>query len=324
MEKLEPEELIARFLSGEATTEEQLTLHEWVSASPLNQTLFQEYIDLLNMKGKNSPAFSATIALQEINKRIDLSEKKSGQSAYWLRIAASLIVASLLGVLGYWFVNTNSSTDIKWNERLTRSGQKLSIQLADGSKVTLNSNSTLKWPTTFGNHREVFLTGEAFFEVTKDSLHPFVVHTTTIDTKVLGTSFNVQESAEQVSVTVVTGKVQVANETFSELLTPRQKLIYQVANENWQRETTDLENELAWKKGILILYNERLDQAAVRIEKWFGVKINFEDVAVKNCRITGKFKNETLEHVLDAMSDATGIHYIISNQKVTLSGGGCK
>jgi ferric-dicitrate binding protein FerR (iron transport regulator) len=324
MEKLEPEELISRFLSGEATTEEQLALHEWVSASPLNQTLFQEYIDLWNMKGKNSPAFSAPIALQAINKRIDLSEKKGGQSAYWLRIAASLLVVSLLGAIGYWFTKANPADEVKWNERSTLSGQKLSIQLADGSKVMLNSNSTLKWPTPFGDLREVYLAGEAFFEVTRDTLHPFVVRTANLDAKVLGTSFNVLESDQQVAVTVATGKVQVANSFFSQTLAPSEKLTFQIVNPTWKHETINLENELAWKNGILLLSNLRLDEAAEQIENWFGVKIDFKDAAVQNCRITAKFKNETLKHVLESMSDATGIRYTISNQKVTLLGEGCK
>jgi len=321
-----PEYLITRYLAKEASAEEQASLQKWIAQSEEHQAIFNEYCAVWQKQEQSLPHFDAVRALHRMESRIDASSKKVITPIYWARIAAGFLLATLLGLTLYFNYKDSAHEEIAWTTRTTSSGQKRVIQLADGTKVMLNTNSQLRWPEQFkGNTREVFLEGEAFFEVAHDADHPFIVHTASaLTTKVLGTSFNIKQLGDVVSITLAIGKIAVTGKNVEEVLVPSQKLTYSLAKENWVLEKVKLEKELAWKDGIIILENERLEAAIVRLEQWFNVTIWVENEAIKNCRITGKFKNETLENILSAISDATGVQYEISKQNVKLLGKGCK
>jgi len=320
-----PEHLIVRFLSNEATPAEQIALHEWVSQNAENQKVFNDFCAVWRHNFQSVPDFNPMAALHRMDARINEHSKKAVIPMYWARIAAGFILASLISwALYYSTQDFSANEDLAMIVRTTSAGQKRSIQLSDGTKVMLNTNSNLKWPEHFNNDtRDVFLEGEAFFEVAHDQNHPFIVHTSTLDTKVLGTSFNIRQSGNEIAITLATGKIEISGKNVAEVLSPSEKLTYYMGKENWTRENAELEKELGWKNGTIILDNERLEQAVIRLERWYNVRISVEAEAIKNCRITGKFTDETLERVLSAISDATGIQYVISKQNVKLLGKGC-
>jgi len=319
------EHLIVRFLSNEATPKEQMALHEWVSQNADNKKLYTDFCTVWRRNLPNGPEFDTVAAIQRLDSRINEHTKKTIVPMYWVRIAAGFILISLISwSLYYSSQNLSTKEEVAMLIRTTSSGQKRSIQLSDGTKIMLNANSTIKWPGHFNAEtRDVFLEGEAFFEVAHDKSHPFIVHTSTLNTKVLGTSFNIRQSGDVVAITLATGKIEITGKNVAEVLSPSEKLTYDTGKENWIRENAELEKELAWKNGTIILENERLENAITRLETWYNVRILFETEAIKNCRVTGKFKDETLENVLSAISDATGIQYVISKQNVKLSGIGC-
>jgi len=328
MDEKIPEGLIVRYLSNEASSEEQLQLFEWISQDALHQKLFNEYCDLWGKSYKHPVKFDFTKGLQRLNNRLDQEETKLSTEpvSIWLKIAASLLILFVAGLSIYFLGKYMESTSaVNYTEQSNPDGQKSTILLTDGSVVQLNSNSTLRFPEVFkGMKREVYLQGEAFFEVQKDSLRPFIIYTGTVHTQVLGTSFNIKATTASVEISVATGKVKVMEGTVTELLLPQEKITYQVQDKKWKREKTNLERELAWKNNTLIIENKNLQEAATLLEEWYGATISFENEAIKNCRITGKYKNESLENVLKAISYSTEIKFTLNNKEVTLLGKGCE
>ena len=228
------------------------------------------------------------------------------------------------------------------------------IQLPDGSVVRLNSSSSLTYDKNFGkNFREVNLTGEAFFDVTKDSSHPFLIHTKVIDIKVLGTSFNVRSYPNDANTetSLIRGKVEVtvknrANEKI--YLQPNEKLV--VANNNSalnqtltdqpepQETKTDLSPkpiysvqhltydpdstviETSWIENRLIFQeNETFKEVALKMERWYGVQINFTSEKVGGYRPFASFKNETITQALEELKLGLKFNYRIEGNIITIT-----
>lgn len=321
-----PETLIVRVLTGEASAEEQAALQVWLTQNTSNQELYDSYSEILKQSTESREFQSLSKNLERLNQLIDEHEKeRSVNKLTWPKIAASIVFLIASSISIYFFINTfDQPTALVWEERNTASAQKITLQLPDGSIAKLNANSSIRFPKTFEpDLREVFCTGEVFFEVVKDSLHPFVVHTHEVTTRVLGTSFNIRENDAAVVVTVATGKVSVENSKLNEVVLPNQKAIYEKISKELLVRAADLESDLAWKDNVLVFSDTRLDQAATTLESWYGVTISFANEHQGNCLITGKYRNETLEKVLSAISFSTGLQYTRTESRIIWSGTGC-
>lgn len=213
-----------------------------------------------------------------------------------------------------------------------RDGERKSVRLPDGSQVIINSGSTLTLADDFDETgREVTLEGEVYFDVRSNEQKPFVIHTKASEVKVLGTAFNVRAypSEETEVASLVRGAIQVRIKTgsgFSEkyLLKPMQKMIIhktEQPEEKGKTATTEKKKhqlpsridsmiinkiiddvaETAWTKNKLVFDNETLEEAALRMQKWYGIEIRFENPELKSIRYTGSYEGETLEKVLEAI-----------------------
>lgn len=328
MKHIHPEQLIVRFLSNEASSEEQIELFDWICKSSENQTLFNQYCEIWS-KGYKSPLkFDVDSGLKQLHTRIDTTEKairKSTAYNQWLTLAASLIILLLAGVFLYQYTAQQQVTPaLTWQERKNPHGQKSTIQLTDGTVVKLNSSSQLRFPENFSEtQREVYLEGEAFFEVAKDATRPFIVYTGALQTEVLGTSFNIQTSTLQTEVSVATGKVKVTADGKQEILKPYEKAFYSTHQKKLMRSKTSLLTELAWKNNTIVLNNNTLQEVAFILEDWYGVTIQLKNTSLLTCRITGTYQNESLKNILEAISFSTGIKYTLTKKEVLLFGKGC-
>jgi ferric-dicitrate binding protein FerR (iron transport regulator) len=229
-------------------------------------------------------------------------------------------------------------------------GSKSRIILPDGSVVTLNSGSSLKYSTSNFNSgsRSVFLTGEGFFSIAKDSARPFYATTTGIKVKVLGTTFNIKaypdENIEE--ATVVTGEVEIyASSDKKEkgkliVLKPNQKAVFIksendfLPNDNKMaspiikpatlktvnlQTSSKIEQTISWKEDKLIFDNEPFSNLVIRIERWYNVKIEVKYQELNSARFTGKFDKETLEQVLNALVTVTPFKYTIKQNIITIT-----
>lgn len=213
-----------------------------------------------------------------------------------------------------------------------KDGERKSVRLPDGSQVIINSGSTLTLSDDFDETgREVSLEGEVYFDIRSNEQKPFVIHTKASEVKVLGTAFNVRAypSEETEVASLVRGAIQVRIKTasgFSEkyLLKPMQKMIIHKTEQLPDKDkNTTVEKKLkplppridsmiinkiiddvaetAWTKNKLVFDNETLEEAALRMQKWYGIEIRFENPSLKSIRYTGSYEGETLEKVLEAI-----------------------
>jgi transmembrane sensor len=323
-----PLHLITRYLSNEATDEEQEQLLAWVSKDPDHQKIFQEYSERWEQKKHMHLTFDLAKGLRTLNSRIDTLEREAPKPWFtWSRLAAAVVLALVAGgaiVLSVALVKPGQEA-VTYLEHSTLAGERMTIDLVDGSKVQLNAGASIRFPKKFeASQRQVYLTGEAFFRVAKDPSKPFIIHAGGITTTVLGTSFNVNARPGSISVAVATGKVSVSDGTHTEILLPEDKVVYNRDTRVMKRQVADLRQELAWTTNTLVFDDTDLLTVAGMLEQWYGVKVAFENESLKRCLMTGTFRNESLNHILEAIAFSTGIHYEQHNKAVKLTGKGCE
>lgn len=322
---MNPEHLIVRYLSNEATPAEQEQLFDWVSQNPENKKVFDDYVSLWSVRQNASRQFNVQSGLSRLNDRInDFEKQEQRKNAFWnvWNMAAAILLLVVSGFTLYF--NGIAAFEDHAQSLLseTSATDQLSVvTLSDGSVITLNKQATLKYPATFdAKTREVYLSGEAFFQVAKDSSKPFVIHANGITTTVLGTSFNVKASADSVTVSVATGKVRVSDGRQTQLVMPYERVLYSDAT--FTKSSSDL-SELNWNSRVLEFNDITLGQAAELISQFYEIQVTFQHEKLKNCVITGKFKNQRLETVLQAIEFSTDVHSEVKNNSVLLFGKGC-
>lgn len=241
----------------------------------------------------------------------------------WVWIPAA--AATLLLVTVTWLMIPKKPTPQVRNylSATTQPGERKVITLSDGSEVTLNNSSQLKFPEVFTDStREVFLAGEAFFNIKRNEKKPFIVRSAQLSIKVLGTSFNIKNYKEEphIAVTVASGKVEVtpANRKQIWLLTPGQQLSYTRKTETANQKNVSAEDYTGWQIGKLIFKNESMESICNRLERWYGVKINIKKQSLKSKHINLELKNESLQNVLKMLALVAEFKYTIKDQNVLI------
>ncbi|WP_170117580.1 FecR family protein [Chitinophaga ginsengisoli] len=240
----------------------------------------------------------------------------------WLSYAAVILLLLATGAGTYLWFASSRTTSLAYKEVSVPPGQRLQLKLADSSIVWLKAGSTLRYPVSFtGNTRELFLSGEGYFDVTHRDNQPFLVHTGGVTTKVLGTAFNIQAYDQQLTVAVVNGKVSVAEgDTKLGVIVANQLLEYHLQNKQVALKDTIAGNMIAWTKGELILDNVTMEEAAVTIGKWYNVAIVFADPELKKSRFSFSFLHEeNIGEVMNMISQLNGFSYHIEGDTITIS-----
>lgn len=246
----------------------------------------------------------------------------------WYTIAASIafIIVSSAGIYLYKTYNSGAQDMITITPPL---GQTREVILPDGSHVWLNAASVLRYPANFGETREVFLEeGEGFFQVKRDTTAPFTVHSSHLDTRVLGTSFRVKAYKElsHEIVTVVSGKVAVSRgaEPLA-LLEKDQEVIFDKNSGNEKESLVEAAESVDWKSGNVILKSVRFEDLILAVENAYQVSIHFDRQKFKECENSIRFStHQSLESVMDLVRDIQGIRYEIKGKEVIVSGEGCQ
>lgn len=209
------------------------------------------------------------------------------------------------------------------NKVITITGGFYSLILNDGTRVWLNSESELEYPVFFGKgERVVKLAGEAFFEVAKDVSRPFIVETSDMRTRVLGTSFNIKAYKNESSIvtTLFTGKVEVTpllDTTRRVVLLPGQQADWDIQLKQLNVGQTRLEHVVAWKEGMFVFNKENIEVVTRQIERWYGVKFVYDENSRKQNTFNGYFsKDEPLKAILDAFTFMGGPKFRIEGHFV--------
>jgi ferric-dicitrate binding protein FerR (iron transport regulator) len=283
-------------------------------------------------------------------KGTEINKDKSRISYYKLWWSGA-VAASIL--LCWIFFNMNRSKEtihsqLANNTITTKPGSKTYIKLPDGSKVWLNADSKITYSGDFqGAIREVYLSGEAFFDVAKDKTRPFIIHTKTIDLKVLGTAFNVRsyDNEKETETSLVHGSVEVTlknNPDKKIILKPSEKLLVKNGGPDSSAHSKTIDKireeeplivlskmhilakdsssiETSWTKNRLAFDKDNLEEIALKIERWYNVQVIITDQSLNEEKYTGLFEDETLEEVMDALQMTGDFHYTIRKKEVIIS-----
>jgi len=329
-------ELIYKSLAAGLSAEEQRQLDDWLSASDENQ----ETANNIRQGWELSANYSKDIEVNlddefallqksigiEKNPNIKIAEtarvKKLNPWKTWMSIAA----AGLLLVAPYFIFNP-SSAQPQIITIHTQNQEIKEVELPDGTKVWLNENSTLTYPSPFEKlSRNVELKGLAFFDVARDEKKPFHIEADDVGIKVLGTSFSVRaiESEATVEVVVKTGKVRVKGKGNTATLEKGRKAIYN-KNENRMSTTTAKSlNEVAWYNNILTFDETEWAQTISDLENHYKVQLNLENSSMIECPITYTAENIPLSNILNDFSKMFNLKVEKSSDKIyNLVGGEC-
>ena len=214
--------------------------------------------------------------------------------------------------------------EIVYNTMQIPVGGFYQLKLADGTKVWLNSLTQLRFPVTFaGEERKVYLTGEAYFEVARDSVHPFIVATDEgMEVKVYGTEFNVDTYRKgTVKTTLVNGKVGIrVSATGEEVrLSPNQMALFTKATQSIQVENVDPYGAVAWKDGKFVFEDEPMEEIMERLSRWYDVKVFYANERIKKHTFTGIITRfADISDVLHLMEETAAVEFRIQGDTVTV------
>ncbi|MBI3137242.1 MAG: DUF4974 domain-containing protein [Sphingobacteriales bacterium] len=362
--------LFAKKLAGEASPDELRELEDFLRANPGEQyfqeilcnwwesgipvvkkgdeTMEERFSRILGQTSTSYPegAEAATFPLPVIRSRANRTWK------LWLAAAS---IAGILFFAGHQlFRPGKGNAALQDNEIVAKPGTKSKLLLPDGTQVWLNSDSRIIYANSFNDSlREVVLEGEAYFDVVKDPRRPFIVHTSGISIRVLGTAFNVKSYPQDptIEATLVRGLIEVEKNNQPGrsriMLKPNEKLVYNKtqdkvleAEEAGQAGTPvtaktapvkpesisistlpkniadSIRVETSWVYGKLVFEGDAFRELAQKMERWYNVKISFRDSKVAGYRFTGVFENENIGEALQALQLTASFRYSMNGTEV--------
>lgn len=217
--------------------------------------------------------------------------------------------------------NPNASTGdtLVYNRMETLTGMEYTLALADGTLVYLNAETSLRYPVVFREgERVVELEGEAYFEVAKDEMRPFIVRMNGSEIKVTGTSFNARayRNEEEVVTTLVEGRVEVNGRK----IVPGEQARCEVNTGNLTVKTVDVNRFIAWKEGYFVFRNERLEDVMKTLARWYGVEYHFLDEQSKNVRIGARFgRYDDMTPIIEMLRQTELVNVLQTNCSLYIS-----
>ncbi|MEN0052816.1 MAG: FecR domain-containing protein [Mucilaginibacter sp.] len=313
--------LLKKYTTNSINREDYDELMGYISRSGNDEELYElmeKEWDNLNEEGSFHDLDHANLYHKiTSDPRFSLSTEPSEKSVFyfrrWMSVAAGIFM--VFGVVAFLLHRTKQMSQqqaVVYYEKTVPYGKKIQIGLSDGTQVWVNSGSKLRYPSSFtGSKRELYLEGEAYFDVAHDEKRPFIIHTGKVFTQVLGTAFNIKAyGSSKMSVTVARGKVSVGlQRKLLSILTPNQCLSYNQISGDAKKYKVNA-SRLRWMNGDLILDDTNLGEAAQVIERWYNVKITFNNPDVKTYHFTASFlKHENIDQVMNVLSELTRFRY---------------
>lgn len=334
-------DLIYKSFSGDLSNAEQSQLDNWLSESEVNR----KEADTVKKTWQLSANFSKDLEVNldaefaQLQNRIDADEKVNAKEAIvktmptarkksWWKLLS--VAAAVLLLVGAFFILNQNPVAVEMLAMETFEGEKKEVALADGSKVWLNENSKLTYPDAMnGEERRVTLTGEAFFDITKNPSKPFIIDTRDAEVKVLGTSFEVRAMDDEIRTEVVvkTGRVALGkkNDLKPIELTANQKGIYN--SETGKKLSYGVKNlnSISWQNNMLEFNDLPLAKVLADVENHFGIKVILENQELLKCKYGSLFPDAKEAEVLKGISSVFKMKLIKSGERTyRLEGGDCQ
>ncbi|MGC4231778.1 MAG: DUF4974 domain-containing protein [Niabella sp.] len=320
-------------------------LQQYPEYNIINDSLEQFFDEPLSFEGvsqqKTEAAFDRLHSKISSHSPVGSPEKRAVKVRYIGRLAIAASFA-LIVVLGISIIMDRKPATVPSEDNtiaaVTTKGSKSSVVLPDGTKVWINGDTRLSYQKDFGvTTRDVFLSGEAYFDVAHDKAHPFIVHTDAFDIKVLGTAFNVKAYSGDANAqaTLIRGAIEVAlnqREGKNIFLKPSEKIVVK----NINRTKTEAETlpeiavstikpiadsssvETIWVQNKLAFDQEPFENIARELERWYGVEVKIYNHHLKSKRFSGVFENKSVDEVLEAIQLAGRFQYSYKNNTIEI------
>ena len=342
-----PYELIAAYLAGETSEEQNTALFEWVDSAPENNLIFHE---LKAVWGASFASSEDMTRSGEIIRKNVLSKKRRDMILKPLSRVVCLVGAVCIGFLASLFINSNNNKEEETTTQIvtlapagevtlcTMPGQKAEATLPDGTKVWLNSGTVLSYPAAYGIEARTatLVEGEVFMEVAKNEEIPFVLNTSNGFIKVYGTSFNVRNYSDDESMTISLkeGSIEYfdADNKSKVLMVPGQKIVLDKADESSKEQEVpkekslgamvldkcDVEVESVWRFGELKIERKSFMDVMAEMERWYGVEIEVSGAVPYDSYYWMTIKTESLREMLGLIQKITPFSYRIDGKDVSL------
>lgn len=340
--------LLSRQLAGEASEKELHQLKKMIDNDPELKKIYLSFNSPdEEVREEDLSKAEQAFALHSLKMHLHVSESSPDYSTraitprlLWLSSVSFLLVCLLL----VWLFSPFTSNSPLKSQVVTKKGSKTMVKLPDGSSVWINADSRLQYADNFkGKLREVWLDGEAFFDVKKDPAHPFVIHTDKINIRVLGTSFNVKSypTDQLIETSLIKGRIEVSfNDRPSEtiILRPDEKLTVRKDQSEPIHSGLNAENtpkikldnllrpsehsplvETAWMENKIAFSNCLMSDIALMLERRFDISVEFKSQDVMQYRYTGIFDDESIDDILKIMKISKPFNYKLNGKKLTIT-----
>jgi transmembrane sensor len=326
----------------------------FIAENPDKKQEIEEAIRFLKLFGDQQAALPPDKMFrlhQQINDRLDVPVSASAvhqivnSRSQRTRVYsyAAVITIALLAFSSWWLFSRNSADalvksvtvpkavmeDDHLQEHVTPKGERSLITLEDGTQVWINADSKLEYSQDFlkGSTRDVYLQGEAYFDVTSDKSRPFIVHVQGVDIKVLGTSFNVKgyQGEHKIEATLVHGKISLSGASSDNVtLAANQRVVFLTEKKKLMVENNvETDTYTSWRKGVLVFDDQPLYEILPILERTFNVTIHTDQATSLDCRFTAKINNMSLAEVLELFGTSDTIGYTIFANDVYITGSFC-
>ncbi|WP_040626506.1 FecR family protein [Mucilaginibacter paludis] len=311
--------ILTKYINSQASLEEQEAVNSWYQS--------------LGVGDEQDPALNDAVLKDKLKQSIQLYlRRKITGSNHWLRphylkYAAACLLLITAGIVIYSRVTALRESAKKEIVLFTGRGEHKQLHLADGSEVLLNVGSKLVISKDFGDkRRDVTLIGEAFFKVAKNPDKPFFIHSGNLETRVVGTSFNINAypDLEKIKVAVLTGKVKVSgmvnghNKILAQGMTKGATLSFYKATGNTELKIEDTELLTAWSSNKLYIDNATISDIARQLQRYYNIKVVNTVAANLKDRYTISFGKESMKVVLQTLSVLTRRKFVYADNQITI------
>ena len=316
MEKNNIVRIIGTYLSGRFSPETEEKVQKWIikdKDTEEKEKASLEYWDQL--EAKTGP--DTKLALDRVNQKIGY-KKIVPRPFYQKRMSIAAALIPLLIIAGSYLYYI--STKDKWVEISVAYGDKKHFLLPDSSEIWLNAGTAIKYPEKFSKaQRLVYLDGEAYFSVRKDAAKPFIVETSQLSVKVLGTQFNVQAYPDdnKIETTLCEGSVNVTDGELGVTLTPSQQAVYSKVTQALTTRKVDVRLYTAWKEGLFVFENKPLEEIMNTLSRWYNINVFYSNQAVKLYHFTGDLERYgDFRKTLNMIEKSTAIRFVINGNNI--------
>ncbi len=313
-------ELLEKYLRDEASLLEMEELQAYLTSNKKIDSFFEEKL-----------ANSHSVIDEQVEKRMfqniykEIGDKKpklifpinKNKILQW----AAIFLLPIITALAVIYITQNSNVNFHPVTITAQKGEKAEVVLPDGTKVWINSESTITYNNSYNQKdRLIYLEGEAFFEVTSNKKLPFVVQTKSMDVQALGTSFNVRsyEIDAFIYAVLLEGQVKVEASNQVKVLDVNQRAVFDKANNKLTIDEVDAANFVEWRKGNIYFNNQTFSQIAQTLSRIYNIEIVFASEELSQMRFSGTLGSSSIKNALDILSLTSPMYYDVKDTTVTL------